>query len=337
MLDDPRLEAASAAANAALGLARDHGVPPTAAVFEVLLAHLQGGNTALTAEVISALALPDGEREARFEEIRTDHLGANAVRAGLERVRSGLSSEISEVSDRLSVGVKGNLRLAEELREGLRDMAGSVTREEVQAVCRHLAVSGRTHLSDTQAVAERLRKAQFQLGEMQKELDELREAASKDHLTGLPNRRYLEARLVALLASPGEFCVAMLDLDHFKQVNDRWGHAVGDTILRGIGQILHHNTKGKDFAARIGGEEFAVVLPDTPLAGAAALCETIRTAFADVLWVCRETEEEIGRFTLSAGVASRAPDDTSRSLFERADRYLYDAKKGGRNRVVAGG
>lgn len=335
MLDKMRQTTALETAKNAIVLSEAYDIAPTPLVFEVLVKHIQGTNDLLSAEVETVLKKSETDREDAFKRIHAEYLNNSVLQDGLERVHNGLSSEVSDVIQQLSDGMKGNLRMAEELRTALRDIAGHVTKTQLQTLCRHLVLSGRDHLSETQTVTQKLERTQFQLNEMHNELAVLREAASTDHLTGLPNRRYLDDKLSAHLATPDPLCFAMIDLDHFKAVNDTWGHSVGDNVLRGLGQILQQNTKGKDFAARVGGEEFALVLPKTPLQGGRKLCEAILAEFADILWLTQTTDEEIGSFTFSCGVAERSPNDTRHSLAARADELLYRAKKNGRNQVIA--
>lgn len=335
MIEDRKLST-SHKARRALDLADSYAVPVTPQVFELLMRYLDSTESDLRAEVEAAFAAPPAERAEGLARVHARHFGPPPLQLELERVRAILATELSDVSARLSEGIQGNLRMTDELRRSLRDLAGFVTREELQALCRHLVLSGRAHLDDTRSVSTQLEHTRSQLKEMERELATLREAASRDHLTGLPNRRSFEERLDGLLASEDPFCVALLDLDKFKAVNDGWGHAAGDNILRGIGHILKRNTKGKDFAARLGGEEFVLVLPETPLSGAEALCDTIRNAFADILWISQSTREEIGHLTLSGGVTVRRPDDDGLTLLARADEHLYVAKNAGRNRIRAG-
>lgn len=334
MQDDPRQQAARQVAREAMDLAEAQALPPIPVIFEVLFHHAGGNNPALSRNVDSALALPAEEREAAFQRIHADYLGADALRQALDRIRTGLASEIAEVMERLSDGMKGNLRMAGELRKTLRDLAGVITKDEMQALCKHMVLTGRSHLSDTQSVSQKLERVQYQLGEMHRELSILRETAQKDHLTGLPNRRHLEDRLAMMMEEGTQFCVAMIDLDNFKRINDSWGHTVGDNILRGAAQLLRQNVKGKDFAARYGGDEFVLLLPDTPLEGARKLCESIRHAFEDILWISQSSDQEIGSLTLSVGVTERAPEDDRATILARADDHLYDAKADGRNAVV---
>ncbi len=119
----------------------------------------------------------------------------------------------------------------------------------------------------------------------------------------------------------------ILDLDHFKEINDSYGHPVGDMVLKEIAGILKNNVRGCDTAGRWGGEEFLIVLPQTDLYNAMAAAEKIRS-------VMEETEFSVaGHVTCSFGVASVRKDDDQDKLLSRADKALYEAKNSGRNRV----
>ena len=156
--------------------------------------------------------------------------------------------------------------------------------------------------------------------------------AASDALTGLPNRRAADEAIMRMIAQAGRTVTPMsavlLDLDHFKQVNDRHGHDRGDRALAMIGQVLVTSLRASDFAARYGGEEFLILLPDTDRGGAVELAEKLRRTIA-------QTEiQELGSLTASFGIATM-PDDAvePEQLIRKADRALYAAKAGGRNRV----
>ena len=134
---------------------------------------------------------------------------------------------------------------------------------------------------------------------------------------------------------PGLLGSALLlaDIDHFKVVNDTYGHVLGDKVIRAVAHVLRSSIKGRDVAARLGGEEFAILLPQTSLTGAAAVAEQIRGTVAQGR-ICRpDGNESIGQVTLSVGVAVAKPGDTLEALLERADAAMYTAKRAGRNRI----
>lgn len=170
--------------------------------------------------------------------------------------------------------------------------------------------------------------------QLRQALDAMARQAGTDALTGLPNRRSLDAALAAqcaLAAREGRPCaVLMLDLDHFKAINDTHGHAVGDAVLRAFGQRLQAQLRRSDLCARYGGEEFVVLLAGTPFEPAEDVGERLR------LSVSAGPLVEGVRATVSVGTASHRPDDDVATLLARADAALYEAKRSGRNRVVAG-
>jgi diguanylate cyclase (GGDEF)-like protein len=160
--------------------------------------------------------------------------------------------------------------------------------------------------------------------------------AMRDQLTGLGNRRHLDHRLPMLLeVAKGQslpLTVALIDLDHFKQINDRFGHAVGDKVLIAMAQQLRENTRASDVLARIGGEEFLVVFADMPLPKALEVCERLRARVERHDWDALASGL---RVTLSVGLAHAPPYEIA-TLFDSADRAMYRAKHGGRNRVAVG-
>lgn len=160
----------------------------------------------------------------------------------------------------------------------------------------------------------------------------LNELARTDPLTGLRNRRAfddsLELELAVVERTQSPLSLLVLDVDHFKQINDHFGHEAGDKVLRAIAQVLSGCVRIIDIVARVGGEEFAVVLPHTDEAGALEVAQRMRAAVAQAHWLGQPT-------TISIGTASLQDTENARSLFARADAALYAAKKSGRNRVVA--
>jgi diguanylate cyclase (GGDEF)-like protein len=157
-------------------------------------------------------------------------------------------------------------------------------------------------------------------------------------LTGLYNRRYLGEALERELSRAKRhgrpLAVIMLDVDHFKQVNDSHGHEMGDAVLHQLGHLIADATRAEDVACRFGGEEFTLVLPDTELAGARTKAELLRLAVAERL-VVHAGERTLESITISLGVAVYPRDgDTAQALLQSADQALYEAKHKGRNRVV---
>lgn len=163
----------------------------------------------------------------------------------------------------------------------------------------------------------------------------MRDLAIRDGLTGIFNRRHgLEQLAAALVAAEGageKVAVALLDVDHFKQINDGHGHLVGDAVLRDLSRVLSERLRGTDLVARYGGEEFIVILRRADREQAAGVIDAVRARLAE-----RKGTDEVPRYTFSCGVAEYPRDgQEATALLARADQRLYVAKDGGRNRIVA--
>lgn len=169
-------------------------------------------------------------------------------------------------------------------------------------------------------------------------LEESVELSITDALTGLHNRRYMEGHLKTLvrdaLATGRRLSVLLADIDHFKVVNDTYGHDSGDVVLREFAARLKRNTRGVDLACRLGGEEFLIIMPDTDMARAYQVGERLRACIAADPFAIGGDRRI--RVTASVGLATlEHADDTPETMFKRADNALYAAKRRGRNRVAA--
>jgi len=171
---------------------------------------------------------------------------------------------------------------------------------------------------------------------LQRARDSAMLAAQTDALTGVYNRRFIFARLseelVRMKSGSAGLCVAVLDLDHFKQINDTYGHLAGDRILQSFAASVQTNLRPTDLVGRIGGEEFLLLMPATSLADCAQAVERIQWAVS--MKVALPEHSDIC-YTFSAGLTDMRATDTVSGVFDRADRALYAAKERGRNRYVA--
>ena len=182
-----------------------------------------------------------------------------------------------------------------------------------------------------------LDESRREIEQLRQEVGKAREDALADGLTGLTNRRGFGMAIAAcLLDTDSRECgpsLIITDIDHFKKVNDTYGHLFGDKVIRAVAQILKENVKGKGTAARYGGEEFVLLLPDTAMQGALQLAEKIRTKIEG--WRIKRTSdsEPVANITVSLGVASFKAGESVSDFVARADAALYASKNEGRNRV----
>ncbi|WP_248797350.1 sensor domain-containing diguanylate cyclase [Pseudomonas sp. MWU13-2105] len=169
----------------------------------------------------------------------------------------------------------------------------------------------------------------FSVGLLQEKIGRLNRQAQSDALTGLANRRAMQDALTLWEETGQSFAVVSLDIDHFKRVNDSFGHGVGDDTLRVVADLMKQNSRENDLPCRVGGEEFVLLLPNSSLRTAAEVAERLRASIE------RTTIETVGHITVSFGVALWTPEKASvAAVFEKADKLLYQAKQQGRNRVV---
>ncbi|MDX1367557.1 diguanylate cyclase [Pseudomonas sp.] len=272
------------------------------------------------------------ERLAAFQGgLQDAHDGyADSVSAARE-----LDSELRQQVDGLhsSVQQATDLPSLKELVETrLGGLLGTMAQYQRQRDEREQLVAGRL-----QTLVERVANMEQEAKGFRQHLEEQRQKALLDPLSGLPNRAAWNERLGLELARwqryGGELLLAVVDIDHFKRINDGYGHLAGDKVLKIIASELHKRLRKTDFIARFGGEEFALLIPATPLAGGLQLLETLRAGIEACPFHFRGERVTI---TLSAGISAFASGERADQVFERADQALYRAKRGSRNRVEAG-
>ena len=201
-------------------------------------------------------------------------------------------------------------------------------------------------IEDNRTMRDRLANLRGELEEsrlralqLQNDLERSEEAGMRDPVTMIGNRRNFDLALAEELQKAertgADFCLALADLDRFKLVNDRFGHLVGDSLLRLFAEILAKTVRSGDRVARFGGEEFAVMLPGAELDDAVIIAERIRKTLESKQWTIEPNRERVGRITVSIGVVKLRPGETGSGLVKRVDECLYDAKAKGRNCVVA--
>ena len=193
--------------------------------------------------------------------------------------------------------------------------------------------------SSVDALKQKVSTSQEEINRLRSDLDRATSEALLCPMTGILNRRGFEKKIESLLtqqaAEGHSHCLVMLDIDHFKKVNDTHGHLMGDRVLQAVGEILRTAvTDANHAAARYGGEEFALLLPQTSLDQSVQLAETVRNRTKAMKIRNRTTQEVLLTVTISGGVTAMKPDDDAASLISRADAALYAAKNGGRDRVV---
>lgn len=207
-----------------------------------------------------------------------------------------------------------------------------------------IASEVQTLLDETRSIEQNQHRVESEISlvlaeveSLRKDLEKIKEESITDALTGIPNRKAFDAALEHAIISAREhkspLCILMIDIDFFKKFNDTYGHLVGDKVLRYVGVTLKRCLKGRDMAARFGGEEFTVILPQTALTGAGIIAEQIRNAISTGSIKSKSNGQYYDQVTVSIGVAQFRENELPHDLLQRADKVLYVAKEQGRNRV----
>ncbi|MDE2599520.1 MAG: GGDEF domain-containing protein [Rhodocyclaceae bacterium] len=214
--------------------------------------------------------------------------------------------------------------------------SGDFTPETREAFTRLLDGYGRL-LRETKQLIRLSDRKENELNRLNHKLRQLTHSlsyqAEHDGMTGCLNKAAMTARIERHIAD-GDVCLALLDIDHFKQINDVHGHPAGDAVLRGISALLHEHTGDEEWVGRMGGEEFAVLMPQRSLLQGRAAIDSMRREVEAARFECAGKTVSV---TLSAGVAVSMPGECFDTLYQRVDTALYEAKNNGRNCVVAHG
>jgi diguanylate cyclase len=209
--------------------------------------------------------------------------------------------------------------------------------QEIKAIVNFIIAESRAVLEFGNTTKNKIQTVTSELQRMQAKFESACIEASTDFLTKVANRKSFNEAIEKLtseadLSSKG-LCLMIVDIDHFKKFNDEHGHLVGDEVLKFVAQKIKNQVKGNDFVARLGGEEFAILLPNTTLEGAKSVAENILLFFSQTT-LKTVSDKKLGKITVSIGVANFSPGETPEKLIQRADDALYIAKAEGRNRMA---
>jgi len=208
--------------------------------------------------------------------------------------------------------------------------------DEIKTVLTSIIAETKQLTEISQALITQLDDAHNEMDQLRHELSKVKKMASTDALTGLLNRRAFDSEIINLIDRQENttHCLLMLDLDHFKKVNDTYGHIVGDKVIRYTAGLLKKHTSAHHQPARYGGEEMAVIMPNTELTDALKISESIRNSLSSSQLKQKDTNQAIGKITVSIGVTTLKHTDDISSFISRADKALYEAKENGRNQVI---
>lgn len=242
----------------------------------------------------------------------------------------GMTSRLTEAGNRMS-------RQGDQLKTHIDKLKNASSEPAIKRICQDIVFQTQMIIDGNTDLKNNIDLTVSELDTLKLALKHLKEAAKTDMLTGLLNRRGFEDAIAKPMedarkkATPLTIIIA--DIDRFKRINDNYGHLTGDNVLKLLSKLLKNHIKGQDIAARFGGEEFIMALPETQMDGGVVLAEQIRTSLEKMRWQSKNSGKDIGTITTSLGVAQFIPGEDLNTLIARADKALYTAKENGRNRT----
>ncbi len=325
-------------AERALQLMKAYGSSACPRSYEVWYTYASGHKPLMNDAVKRIITEHGTLSEADIEAIYDAHLNPHRHAAEAESASASVLTEIDEVMAMIDLALGSTAKYGQSLEALSNDLAGPVNRAKVREVVSSLVLATKEAASTNQTLDARLKETKSEIEALRETLEAVRVEALTDPLTGVSNRKHFEETLVHAIEHAVQqrspLSLIVLDIDFFKRFNDTYGHLTGDQVLRLVGVTMRETVGSRATLARFGGEEFAVVLPDTPLEAARIAAENLRQSIAGRELVKRSTGESLGKVTVSAGVATLREGDTAVSLLERADQCMYKAKRLGRNRTV---
>jgi len=321
----------------ALPLMSKYKIPATPQNYTIWYRYVSGKDLEL-AKTIDALIEKEGlfsyeTNEALYKRFcsDTDESELRKIRDDLRNILLAILKEVTELTGQSE-------EYESFVTHSIDALSGDPSLEEIRAVISQIIEKTKTLGSFGKQVRSKLNETKEALQALRKDFERVKTEASVDFLTGLANRKAFNDALIEQMneavSQQKELTLLLVDIDNFKKFNDEHGHLIGDEVLKLVAKKIKEIVRGRDFLARFGGEEFAVILPQTPLEGAQVVAKSINRLFAQTVLKALHMSTTLGKVTVSVGVARYRPGELPDTLINRADRALYRAKQTGRNRVV---
>jgi len=313
-------------------------VPATPTNYAVFYEYISKTNELLNAELDKLISGTDTISNETCQELFDKQLVAFEVEK-LRKMQLGLRTIVDAIHTTLVEAGSEASHYDDILSDISRDLTKEVHPDQLLSIVNLLSEETKQVKNTHSRFITNIENNQQEVVMLRKELEKVKQEVTTDGLTGLLNRKALDKALIEeTLNSKQEnypLCMLIIDIDKFKRVNDKYGHLVGDKVIRYVANTIKVNLERNIGVYRFGGEEFCVLLPRVDLSAAASIAEAIRQAQEKGQLVASRSNERIGRVTISIGVANLLPNEQIESFIDRADKALYKAKTEGRNCVVS--
>ncbi len=318
-------------------LMNKYNIPITPTNYAVWYTYIENSNSKLTSEIDSLINDKGICTPKICEHLHTKYLASKVeqetitLRRSLEKM---LIEVLSSFDDTIKDASSFNVMLDKNFDKLNKVETEGFTIEETIGLVRSIVKSSQEIKKTTNLFESELQNAQSEIANLKSKLDELNNVATHDTLTELFNRHAFNEDLKHQINLNQKFALVILDLDHFKGINDKYGHVVGDAVLKGVSKILQQRINPIGQVYRYGGEELALILPNKTLGVACKISELCRTQIEKLKIKASKSQTYVDNITASFGVAIFENETTIEEMIEKADKFLYQAKKLGRNRVM---
>ena len=314
-----------------------HNLPTSPLNYSIWYEYATGRNGALNAAIDQYLDQGESFSAAFANKIYRQYI-AGGEESAATLAREVLKRLFAEISSAIQA-TRQDFTQSENTLESINDaLDPTLTDTDIERIVERIKKEIKRLESSSSTFKDQLQQATVEIDQLKAKMAHYRKAALNDPLTRIANRRGFEEALDHAIRHVDQtgnpLCLIICDIDHFKRVNDTHGHLIGDNVIRMTAATLKDCIKGKDRVARIGGEEFAILLPDTPPEGALKLAENIRQTFEEMDLKKKNSGETLGQITLSFGVTHYRQGEAKETFINRADKALYASKENGRNRAT---
>jgi len=305
--------------------------------FTLCYEYVSGRNTQLINDFDELINSDEKDKGAALVGLYKKHIWDDDKRL-IERLRTEFSNLITATFNNVGRSHADASISADKLTEYSTALNENNLVGEMQQILTYVVKETKEVTKNGNSLKQMLDDTKNEIDLLRQELEKTKEEATTDPLTGLKNRRAFEKSMQDNIKCVDEnqsiLCLVMIDIDYFKKVNDNYGHLFGDRVLKSVASLLMANIKGKDTIARFGGEEFAIMLPDTKLEYAQIVAESLRSAVEKARIRKIKTGEMLDKLTVSLGITYYHIGESIDEFIDRADKALYLSKGNGRNCVT---